>query len=134
MAVAPQPGFDPGAARAAGWRACASVVMLMAGVINVVNGFSALHDPAFFTRHIAYSNLTFWGWAFIVWGVLQLAAGVMVMAGRGAGFRLGVGLAAVAIVLWFLMVFSEPWAAVVGVSLNVLVVYGLVQAATYTGN
>jgi hypothetical protein len=107
--------------------------MVMAGLINVINGVSALHDPGFFTTHIVSSNLTFWGWAFIVWGALQLAAGVMVVAGREAGYRLGVGLAAVAIVLWFLMVFSEPWAALVGVSLNVLVVYGLVAAASYTG-
>ena len=129
MAVAQQPGIDPGPARAAGWRACASVVLLMAGAINLINGISALHDPGFFTTHIVYSNLTFWGWAFIVWGVLQLAAGAMVMAGRDAGYRLGIGLAAVAIVLWFVMVFSEPTAALVGVSLNVLVVYGLVAGA-----
>ena len=32
-------------------------------------------------------------------------------------------------ILWFFMIFSTPWAAILGVMLNILIVYGLTAGA-----
>jgi hypothetical protein len=121
--------IDSGATHLDGWAAFAAVLLTVAGVFNVVNGFTALHNADYYTSQIVYSNLTFWGWAFLIWGALEVIAGVMVFAGMPAGRVLGVFLAMIAAMLWFFMIFSEPWAAVLGVTASFLVLYGLTAAA-----
>jgi hypothetical protein len=129
VAAARGPEVDPGAARAAGWTAFSCVLLALAGALNFVNGFTALQDPGFFNGRIIYNNLTFWGWVFLIWGVLQLVAAWMIVTGRPAGFRLGVVIASTAAVVWFVMVFAEPWSALLGVLLNAAIIYGLTVGA-----
>ena len=50
-------------------------------------------------------------------------------AGRLSGNYVGVMVAGIATILWFFMIFSAPWAAVIGVLLNILIVYGLTAGA-----
>jgi hypothetical protein len=54
---------------------------------------------------IVYDNLTFWGWAFLIWGALQILAGAVTLSHRTWGAALGVALAATSCVLWFFMIF-----------------------------
>jgi hypothetical protein len=103
-------------------------MLTIAGGINLINGFAALERKEYFTNETIYNNLTFWGWAFLIWGALQVLAGVGSIVGR-TGTALGVFLAAAAILLWFFMIFSSPQAAFVGVALNALIVYGLTAGA-----
>jgi hypothetical protein len=123
------PEEDPGTARVAGWTAFSCVLLVLAGALNLVNGLTALEDPSFFTGPIVYDNLTFWGWVFLVWGVLQLVAAWLVVTGSTAGFKLGAVIASTATVVWFVMVYAEPWSALVGVLLNAAILYGLTVGA-----
>jgi hypothetical protein len=66
---------------------------------------------------------------FIAWGALQAVAGFMSFTGRITGYMIGVSLAGVAMVLWFFMIFSAPFAALVGVGLNMFVMYALTAGA-----
>ena len=43
-------------------------MLLLAGGLNLIHGFVALDRKQFMTTHIAYSNLTFWGWVFLILG------------------------------------------------------------------
>jgi hypothetical protein len=88
-----------------------------------------LERKQFITTHIAYSNLTFWGWAFLILGVLQVSAGAAVLARRLGGYKLGVILSGGAMIAWFLMIFSAPFAAILGVIVNGLILYGLTVGA-----
>jgi hypothetical protein len=45
------------------------------------------------------------------------------------GNYVGVLVASCAALLWFVMVFSTPWAAILGVTLNLVIVYGLTAGA-----
>jgi hypothetical protein len=119
-----------GAVRVTGWVWFAGILLIVAGGFNLINGFAAIERKQYFTSHIVYSNLAFWGWLFVIWGVLQLFAGFASIAGKMmAGNYIGVLLASTATFLWFIMIFAAPWAALLGVTVNVLIIYGLTTGA-----
>ena len=62
--------------RITGWVWFAGILLIVGGCFNIIHGFAALERKEYFTSDIVYSNLTFWGWAFILWGLAQLYAGV----------------------------------------------------------
>jgi hypothetical protein len=107
-----------------GWTVFASVVLLVVGALNLINGFTTLQHTSYYTSHLVYTNLTFWGWAFLIWGVLQILAGAVTLFRNAWGAYLGVGLAATSAILWFFMIFAAPFAAILGVTVSLLVVGG----------
>jgi hypothetical protein len=117
------------AVRTTGWVWFAGILLIVAGGFNVINGFTAIERHQYFTNQIVYSNLSFWGWVFVIWGILQLFAGLASIGGQMTGNYVGVLLAATATFLWFIMIFAAPWAALLGVIVNVLIIYGLTTGA-----
>jgi hypothetical protein len=107
-----------------GWAVFASVVLLVVGGLNLINGFTTLQHTSYYTKDIVYSNLTFWGWAFLVWGALQILAGAVALARHEWGAYLGVILASTSAILWFFMIFAAPFAALLGVTVSLLVIGG----------
>jgi hypothetical protein len=107
-----------------GWTVFASVTLLIIGGLNLINGFTTLQHTSYYTKDIVYSNLTFWGWAFLIWGALQILAGAVTLARREWGAYLGVCLAATSAMLWFFMIFAAPFAALLGVTVSLLVIGG----------
>jgi len=107
-----------------GWTVFASVMLLVVGALNLINGFTALQHTGYYTNHLVYTNLTFWGWAFLIWGALQILAGAVTLSRNTWGAYLGVGLAATSAILWFFMIFAAPFAAMLGVAVSLLVVGG----------
>jgi len=79
-----------------GWGMFGAVTLIVLGGLNIVNGFTAIHNSQFFTHQIVYHNLTAWGWVFLIWGILQMVAGVLVFAHSTTGYYLGVCLAGTA--------------------------------------
>ena len=120
---------DGGAGRVTGWVWFAGVLLIVAGGFNFIHGFAAIDRKQYFTNHIVYSNLRFWGWLFLIWGAVQLFAGFASIAGRMTGNYVGVLVASGAALLWFVMVFSTPWAAILGVTINLVIIYGLTAGA-----
>jgi hypothetical protein len=112
-----------------GWVWFAAIMLIIAGGFNLIHGFVALDRKQFITTQIAYSNLTFWGWVFLILGALQVSAGAAVLARRLGGYKLGVILSGGAMIAWFLMTFSAPFAAILGVIVNGLILYGLTVGA-----
>ena len=107
-----------------GWAVFSSVTLLVIGGLNLINGFTTLQHSSYYTSHLVYTNLTFWGWAFLVWGALQILAGAVALARHEWGAYLGVVLAATSAVLWFFMIFAAPFAALLGVTVSLLVIGG----------
>jgi hypothetical protein len=112
-----------------GWVWFAALALLIAGGFNLIHGFVALDHKRFVTSHIIYHNLTVWGWVFLIWGALELLAGVLVLQRNLTGYKIGVLLGGAGMILWFLMAFSAPFAAIVGMVVNGLIVYGLTVGA-----
>jgi hypothetical protein len=108
-----------------GWGMFGAVTLIVLGGLNIVNGFTAIHNSQFFTHQIVYHNLTAWGWLFLIWGILQMVAGVLVFAHSTTGYYLGVCLAGTATILWFFMLFAAPIPALVAVIVGLVVIYSL---------
>ena len=108
-----------------GWGMFGAVTLIVLGGLNIVNGFTAIHNSQFFTHQIVYHNLTAWGWVFLIWGILQMVAGVLVFAHSTTGYYLGVCLAGTATILWFFMLFAAPIQALVAVIVGLVVIYSL---------
>lgn len=116
-----------------GWTVFAGSMLLVAGILNAINGIQAIHDSSFYVHDIVYHNLTVWGWIFLIWGALQVVAGLAALAQRSLGSYLGVFLAAVSACLWFFFVFAAPFGALLGVTINIMVIYGLTVGAVEEG-
>ena len=112
-----------------GWGVFGSATLIVLGAVNVVNGFTAIEHSSYYRSDIVYNNYTFWGWMFIIWGVLQLLAGGLVLARSTAGYFLGVSLALVAAILWFFMIFAAPMPALAGLLLCVAVLFALTRGS-----
>jgi hypothetical protein len=108
-------------------------MLTIAGGLNVIHGITAIHNSSYFTHQVLYSNLSAWGWVFLIWGALQVAAGVGALSGQQYGSYLGVTLAGVSAIMWFFFLFAAPFAAIVGVTVNVFVIYGLTVGAADAG-
>ena len=111
---------------ATGWGVFASVLLVIAGAVNLVNGHTLIEHHSYYRSHIPLTGgLTGWGWVFVVWGALQLIAGLLAWRGRLIGNVIGVCVCAVAAMIWFLLVFAAPWAAIVGIGINVAIIFAL---------
>jgi hypothetical protein len=68
-----------------------SILLLIAGVLNVIYGIAAVSNAHFFSHtQYAFSHLHTWGWVTIIIGVIQLIAGVSLMGGGGFGRVIGI--------------------------------------------
>lgn len=68
-----------------------AVLLLIAGVLNVIYGIAAVSNAHFFNHTVyAFSTLHTWGWITIIIGIIQLAAGVSLMGGRAFGRVIGI--------------------------------------------
>ena len=59
--------------RGEGWVAFAGIMILLAGVLNVIYGIAAIDGSAFFTdegRYVIFTDLNTWGWFILIVGAL----------------------------------------------------------------
>jgi len=73
----------------------ASILLMVAGTVNVIYGIAALGDSKFFvgeTRYV-FSNLNTWGWITLLLGILALLAAFSVMSGGIFGRSVGIAVA-----------------------------------------
>ena len=70
----------------------AAVLLLIAGVLNIIYGIGSLDDANIFVndKRFIFTNLNTLGWVLIVLGVIQLTGGFSLMAGNAYGRVIGV--------------------------------------------
>jgi hypothetical protein len=73
-----------------------AILLLIAGVLNVIYGIAAVGNAAFFNNtQYAFSSLHTWGWITIIIGAIQLIAGLSLFSGGGFGRVIGIIAAAI---------------------------------------
>jgi hypothetical protein len=75
----------------------ASILLMVAGVVNIIYGLAALDDSKFFVGQTRYvvSNLNTWGWITLLLGVLAIIAGFSVIRGGIFGRSIGIVVASI---------------------------------------
>ena len=115
-----------------GWVTFAGVTALIVGGYNTLSGIAAIADDdtlAAQASEVLYGiDLTFWGWLWLVVGALQILAGVLVLRRNSWGMALGVAIAGVSALITVFVIFVFPLWAIAVLTLNALVLYGLLSS------
>lgn len=109
-----------------GWVTLSAVLIVIAGVYNIVWGYGALDKKELFNESsLVYSNLTFWGWVFIIIGTLQLLTAVLLFARRvGGAILAGIGASASAVIGFLALLANTDWALVI-IALDILILWSV---------
>jgi hypothetical protein len=71
----------------------AAILLMIAGVLNLIYGIAAISEAHFFTAngtHFVFSSLNTWGWIIVILGVIELTGGISLFAGNAYGRVIGV--------------------------------------------
>jgi hypothetical protein len=119
--------------RGEGWVAFAGIMILLAGVLNVIYGIAAIDGSAFFTdegRYVIFDDLNTWGWLILIVGLVQLFAAFSIWSGGEFGRLIGIASAGFSALVILFTVNAYPFAAFMLFIIDLLVIYGL---AAYGG-
>lgn len=69
-----------------------AILLLIAGVLNVIYGFAAIGDANFWVneQHFVIGSLHTWGWITVIIGVVEIIAGLSLFAGGAFGRVIGI--------------------------------------------
>src|SRR5262249_24286327 len=79
--------------RGAGRVVFAAILLLIAGIINIIYGIGAISDAHFYTSsgtHYVFGSLHTWGWVTLIIGIIMLTAGFSLMGGGTYGRVIGI--------------------------------------------
>lgn len=107
------------------WLTFAGLMMILAGVLDGLNGIWALQADDTKLAALFADNLTAWGWIYLILGALLVVAGFAVFARASWAVLVGIIFGLIGATLNMLWIFDYPIASLILVALNVLVVYGL---------
>jgi hypothetical protein len=115
-----------------GWRTFAGVKFYLVGAFNTIAGLMALFKDEVFEvggDQLPVSDYTAWGTVLLILGLVQLAVGVGIFAGKTWGRVLGIVLAFLSAVLHIAFLVAFPIFSLITIGLAVAVIYGLVVRA-----
>jgi len=116
----------------AGWLVFASIMIVIAGALNVIWGIAAVAESKFFVANATYilTELKTWGWIMIIIGVVEVFAAFSILAGGQWGRWLGIFAAGVSSIASLMSIPAYPFWALCIFGVNILIIYGL---AAYGG-
>jgi len=128
-------GTPPGGEEAgAGWVMFAGIMLMIAGVLNVIYGIAAIDNSKFFshTTETWYilSDLNTWGWITLILGVLEIVAAFSIWAGGAYGRWFGIFVAGLSAIGALLSIPAYPFWSLAIFAIDILIIYGL---AAYGG-
>lgn len=111
-----------------GWVYFAGAMLLVIGGLQVIAGLAALFRDNFYvvtSTHLIAFNYTTWGWIALIMGILLLAAGAGVWAGRTWARVVAVILAVLAFINNLAFLNAYPLWSIIGAIVSGLVIYAL---------
>lgn len=112
-----------------GWWVFAGVLLLIAGVLNIVYGIAAIGDSKFFAQNVEFiiSSLNTWGWVILIVGVLELVAAFSLFSGGEFGRWFGIFIASLNAIGALLSIPAYPFYSLAVFALAIIVVYKLAE-------
>ena len=106
----------------------ATVLLVIAGTLNIIYGIAAISDSKFFVNETRYvfSSLHTWGWITLIIGIVQLTGGFSLAAGNAYGRVIGITAASIGAIVALLSIGgATPFWSVGIFALCVIVIHGL---------
>ncbi|MFI6336023.1 hypothetical protein [Streptomyces sp. NPDC050535] len=122
---------DGGSSWATGGTVFAGVLMMVSGILSVLNGIAGIAADDVYTRLGSYVyefNLTTWGWIHLVIGVLVAVTGWGILQGKGWARGVGIGLAALSMIEYFMFLPYAPFWSIVSIAIAIFVIWALATA------
>lgn len=111
--------------RTSGWVVFASVMITITGALNMVDGLVGLYRTRTFSNTYLFGDLREWSWAFLVLGLLQVVAGVSIMARQGWARWFGIAMVSINAFLQLFVISSYPLYALLIIAYDIAVFYAL---------
>ncbi len=109
-----------------GWITFAAVMMMLAGMSNVLNGLWALDRKDLPIDSVVFDdNLEAWGWFFVIMGIVLVIAGFALFNNSQWARWLGIAVAAFSALINMTWLFQYPISSLIHMTLAVLVIYAL---------
>lgn len=113
----------------AGWAAFGGIMMILAGLFQVIVGLTAIVRDSFYVvsqNYLLHININTWGWIHLIWAIIVVLAGFAVLSGRLWGRVIGVIIAVIsAIVNMYYVPYYPIWSLLI-IVLDVIVIYALI--------
>jgi hypothetical protein len=105
----------------------ASVLLLVVGFWNVIQGISAIARSRVFIggAHYVFGDLRAWGWIALIFGVLQLVAGVGVLIGNQLARWFGIAVLGLNAIDQMFFIPAYPFWSLTIIAMDVVALYGL---------
>ncbi len=113
--------------RGEGWLIFAGIVILLAGVLNVIWGIAAIDKASFFLEEERFiiQDLSTWGWIILGVGVIQLSAAFSIWSGGEFGRWVGLIGASLSALGALLSIPAYPLWSMAIFGMDLLIIYGL---------
>jgi hypothetical protein len=116
------------------------VMFTVLGIWNIIQGLLAVFRSSAWVstygdvHRITLWNVKTWGWLIIIWGIIELLAAASIWRGAQFGRWLGLIIAGLGIIGWFLFLPQAPFWSILMIALYAWVLHGLaVYGGTHEG-
>ena len=105
----------------------ASILLLVVGCFNLIQGIAAIANSHVFTAHAHYviGNLRAWGWITLILGILQLLAAAGVLAGNQAARWFAVVVLGLNAIDQMFFIPAYPFWSLTIIAMDIVALYGL---------
>jgi len=104
----------------------AGVMLMLVGFFNIIDGVAALGNSDYLVNRLLFANMNAWGWFFLVFGVVQICAGVAILRGALWARIVGIATAGVNAIAQLSWAHTNTVWAVSAIAIDVIVIYALV--------
>jgi hypothetical protein len=115
-----------------GWVTFAGVMLLIAGVLNIIYGIAALGDSSFFLANTRYilSNLNTWGWVTLILGLFQLFAAFSLWSGNLYGRIVGILAASLSAIAALMSIPAYPFWSLALFAIDIVIIHQIATRGT----
>jgi hypothetical protein len=113
----------------AGWAFFAGVMMVIVGAFQLIKALTALFNQHYLlvtsSGLAVHVDISAWGWAHLVIGLVLIASGYGVVVGKMWGRVLGIILTAVSAIVNLLDIAAYPLWSIIIIAVDVVIIYAL---------
>jgi hypothetical protein len=105
----------------------ASVLLLVVGFFNLIDGIAAIADSHFFiaNAHYVIGDLRAWGWVTVILGALQLLAAAGIVAGNQMARWFAVAVIGLNTIAQMMFIPAYPFWSLMIIAVDVVALWGL---------